>query len=539
MDAANMFVRLMDEKQNHSVAIVVTLGLLLSLTTAGCSVLDSGASLPTIAFTGFDQSTYRSQDADRDYTPAANRRLSFDEMLSSSRQDTAESSVVNQPSLSGSSNQDSTVITFGHSTRRMPAVPSANEVETQSEEKPALRMDVDAIRRIMNSQSSNDMSEGRVLSDIPAELSAKVVTQQSPQTGEPENATTHQETSSNPADSFSTVSASSELTEPAPDVESPPATDVQAEPTMLGRLKELYDPVEENSREFLRRPFQRIPSPWSLLKEREQPQVSQQSDTSTSPMTAAVDQPAPEQPANPSGQLLAQVIEQTEHQLANWPRQPNGQPQDPVTYQKRQMDLRMLYLMIDKPASAMSAIENLPPTEQEFWQELMLGISQFRSRSINTDPEQHRAGTVSQIRAAVRHLQQTAMLSIRRMEFCSRINSFGSVENFPTNDFDPGQPVLVYVEVDNFGMEIDRDGKYRTAFSARLDFYLDGTSQPVESIDVVNIDDTSTSLRNDFYHSFELTIPSHFATGRYQLRLSLRDHVSHRESSSSIEFQVR
>jgi hypothetical protein len=153
--------------------------------------------------------------------------------------------------------------------------------------------------------------------------------------------------------------------------------------------------------------------------------------------------------------------------------------------------------------------------------------------------DQRHAGTVSQIRSAVRHLQQVSTLVLRRMEFCSRINSFGSVEEFPTNDFDPGQPVLLYVEVDNFGSEITVDGGYRTSFSAVLEFYHDDSDEPTESIVLKNIEDSSSSMRSDYFHSFELTIPSHFATGRYRLQLRLRDQISQRETDGVVEFQVR
>ena len=520
---------------------LAALSVLSLVMTTGCGVLDSGANLPTIAFTRFDQSTYRSQDDSRDLTPAANRRLSFDEMLNSTESSTLPeaSPRVEAPAVFGNSDQNISPA-FGHSTGHV-SVPAGSG--SQQSNKPPVRFSADAIRRIMNQQSSNDMSEGRVLSDVPVELNTRIISEPNNQPTQDPRSTRNEsnipDISEASVDStVKSVSSSSELTEPVQDVESPPAV-VPSEPTMLGRLKELYDPVEENSREFLRRPFQRIPSPWSLLREREQEESAQQVAEPELPVTASVEESAVEIPADTVRQMLSELIIQTEQQLSEWPRQFNGQPENPDGYRRRQMDLRMLYLMMDKPASAMAAIDSLPASEQEFWQELMLGISQFRSPSLEVEVEQHRAGTVSQIRAAVRHLQQSSMLTIRRMEFCSRINSFGSVENFPTNDFDPGQPVLMYVEIDNFGTEIGRDGNYRTAFSAKLEFYHDGSDEPIESIDVPGIDDSSSSLRNDFFHSFELTIPSHFATGRYQLRLKLRDQISQRDASSTVEFQVR
>ncbi|MCA9018458.1 MAG: hypothetical protein KDA77_24265, partial [Planctomycetaceae bacterium] len=122
--------------------------------------------------------------------------------------------------------------------------------------------------------------------------------------------------------------------------------------------------------------------------------------------------------------------------------------------------------------------------------------------------------------------------------FCSRIQSFGTFETFPTTDFNSGQPVLVYAEIDNFRTERSKEGTYDSRFSAQIDILRNDDPGPVESIPVEGIIDQSTSPRTDYYHSYELTIPQ-LAPGRYTLQLTVRDEIARQEATSILPFHVR
>ena len=169
----------------------------------------------------------------------------------------------------------------------------------------------------------------------------------------------------------------------------------------------------------------------------------------------------------------------------------------------------------------------------------MLAVAQYRDQSLTVSEQERITGTVGQLLSAVQHLRPLTALSIQRFEICSQINSFGRIETFPSNDFDPGQPILLYVELDNFGTDRTESGTYRTSMDAELTIFEDDNSEAIETIELPEISDEATSERRDYFQSFELNLPSHLATGRYSIRLRLRDRVTARLAEDTIDFQVR
>ncbi len=315
---------------------------------------------------------------------------------------------------------------------------------------------------------------------------------------------------------------------------------VQPEPSMLERLKEFYGPDGESSaRQILRRNLQKIPSPFSVFRERDRvpalvtPELppSMDPEDEVPPPVATTNQ-------SESNLLVARLIETVNLELQSWPQQLNGSPQNSSAFQRRQQDLQLLYLIANQPNAAIASLNALPPGEQAFWQELMLAMAQYRTDEDN-DRDTRLSLTAQQLRSAARHLSVFADLEMKRLDICSRIDSFGRVESFPSNDFSPGDPILLYAEIDNFSAEVTDNGTYRTNFDAQLQILHDNDSEPIETIELSDISDEATSQRTDYFQSFELTIPSHLATGRYRIRVRLRDLVSRKTAEGLVEFQVR
>ena len=315
---------------------------------------------------------------------------------------------------------------------------------------------------------------------------------------------------------------------------------VQPEPSMLERVKEFYGPDGESSaRKILRRNLQNIPSPFSVFRERDRvpalvtPELppSMDPEDEVPPPVATTNQ-------SESNLLVARLIETVNLELQSWPQQLNGSPQNSSAFQRRQQDLQLLYLIANQPNAAIASLNALPPGEQAFWQELMLAMAQYRTDEDN-DRDTRLSLTAQQLRSAARHLSVFADLEMKRLDICSRIDSFGRVESFPSNDFSPGDPILLYAEIDNFSAEVTDNGTYRTNFDAQLQILHDNDSEPIETIELSDISDEATSQRTDYFQSFELTIPSHLATGRYRIRVRLRDRVSRKTAEGLVEFQVR
>lgn len=313
------------------------------------------------------------------------------------------------------------------------------------------------------------------------------------------------------------------------------------EPTMFDRLRELYTPRrEETPTEVLRKQFRRLQTPWGMLREKE-PVLPQLPDQSLQiPSADSVTAMIPDEPAEqmPPGTAVQPLIDELEAELKAWRRDADGMPEDTVQWRKRQTDLRLLYLIAERSGDAASAIEMLPSAEQEFWQALMLAMTYYRTSDPDQDRADQLAQTADQLRTAARYAASMSPLKIRRLAFCSAINSFGNIDLFPTADFSPGQPVLIYAEVQNFRSTLTPGGTWHSEFAAVIDICRNDEMDPIESIRVSEIVDESTSRRTDYFQGYELTIPQ-LARGHYKMRISLRDRLSQQQTTASLGFNIR
>ena len=319
--------------------------------------------------------------------------------------------------------------------------------------------------------------------------------------------------------------------------------------SMLTRLKGLYDPSEDGvARRIWNRQMPRLPNPWSVFRDREEP---------TAPTTIEDNQFVEVEPTDfnipievapsldsadtqaESSSLLNQLVTEYEVRLANWPKTPAERIKNPAQYQRHQQELRLLYLLQDRPEDAVSAVELLESAQQQYFQSLVMSLAEYRNAQSSDSPSAHYTGSVHQLRAAVQALSPLADLRIRRFEICSRINSYGRIETFPSNDFDPGRPLLLYVELENFGTQLTATGRYLSSFDSTLQIVEKDKGLVKETIRLTNITDEATSARTDYFQSYDLTLPSHLMTGEYDIRIKIRDKLSGKTTEKSVTFQVR
>lgn len=321
--------------------------------------------------------------------------------------------------------------------------------------------------------------------------------------------------------------------------------------SMLGRLKGLYDPNEDGvaSRIWLPQ-IPKLPNPWSVFRDREKRTAAtaaeanrfaevereqQNSQAATTPLIT----PVPAVVASEASSLLSQLVIEYETRLAHWPKTPAERLENPDQFRRLQQELRLLYLIQDRPEDAASAVDSLSPGEQEFFQSLVLSLAEYRKAQASDSPSVHYTGAVHQLRAAVQALSPLADLRIRRLEICSRIHSYGRIDTFPSNDFDPGRPLLLYVEMENFGSQLTPSGRYLASFDATLQIVEKNNGVVKETIRLTDITDEATSARTDYFQSYDLTLPSHLMTGEYEIRLKIRDKLSTKTTEKSVGFQVR
>lgn len=408
----------------------------------------------------------------------------------------------------------------------------------------ANRLSADAIRSLINQQSRNDMSEGAVLADQKPEWAvenSQVDSTEPTQSDQPKDAAAVGQLSV--PDSNVTQQADSPTREAAsnlpPDaIESDESASVTtgSEPSMLDRLRGMYALPDSQSL----RPRWKLPSPFNVFREKENAaDIPTTTAEAVSPLLPdEVSSAVPEDVRSERQKQLEMLIDLWQSELQAL-QQTGGRAAEREEWIRRQQDLRLLQLLAADSDSALASISGLPAGEQEFWQELMLALAQYRDADGQMSRRERLTQTVGQLRSAVKHVIPETRLLIKRIDLCSEIYSFGRIEPFPSHTFDPGAPVLLYVEVDNFSTRTTADGSYETDFAAQLGFYAEGDPEAIESTDVNSITDTATSERFDYYQTFELTIPAHLKAGRYEIRLKLADQHSRRTVDAVVPFQVR
>ena len=322
---------------------------------------------------------------------------------------------------------------------------------------------------------------------------------------------------------------------------------IPKEQTVFDRLRGFYTPRrDETALERGRRANRRWTDPFGLMRERE-PEVVDSPLGATSPVPSNPEMTSPvttdlDATASPDEitSLFEPLIAKVENDLSEWPRHSNGKPQNEVAWLQQQTDLRLLYLMAGRSAESMRAIESLPEKEQEFWQTMMLAMEAYRGSDDSASRTEQLTETLDYVRTASRQLQPLSMMKIRRMNFCNRIEGFGSFNVFPSSDFNAGQPLLLYAEIENYKSALTDDGQYRSEFAAMIEFIREGETEPIASrtIRLPEIEDLCAAERTDYFQSYELTIPS-LSPGRYTLRLRVRDQLSLQTATSDLPFDIR
>lgn len=207
---------------------------------------------------------------------------------------------------------------------------------------------------------------------------------------------------------------------------------------------------------------------------------------------------------------------------------------------RKQVALRMMYLISNEPQLAQQAIKGVSHHEQEFWTALFWGLSEYLDEHEAATPAERATQTIAQLRSAAYHLQQTAGLTARHLAFCERINSFGNYERFDRDEFNPGQSVLLYCEIRNFHSEPTDAGDYRTSIKSTVELLRGGTEGKLidRSIHPVT-EDRCRSLRTDYYHSYRIDLPMHLSPGLHILKLTLQDQISGKMTTQTIGFTIK
>jgi hypothetical protein len=128
-------------------------------------------------------------------------------------------------------------------------------------------------------------------------------------------------------------------------------------------------------------------------------------------------------------------------------------------------------------------------------------------------------------------------LGVCNLAFCTEVRSFGAVRKIDKCEFDPGQEVLLYAEVENFASTPTSKGHHTSLKSSYQ--ILDADGRQVAGNGFAVADDYCANPRHDFFLAYHLHLPSQLQLGKHVLAISIEDLQSHRTGQATVEFDVK
>jgi hypothetical protein len=198
--------------------------------------------------------------------------------------------------------------------------------------------------------------------------------------------------------------------------------------------------------------------------------------------------------------------------------------------------LRMLYLMAGRRDEAVQPIPGIPAVQQDFWSHEFAGLATYLDTDQIPEANRRAADASKALHDAAAQLDELAALQVRNSTFCSEVTSYGVYEPFATCEFQAGQELLLYAELENFKSEQTERG-YHTALKAAYQL-LDEQGQRVDAKDFALTEEYCRNSRRDFFVRYFVWLPKGIEPGAYKLQLSVEDTLSQKLGEATIEFKV-
>lgn len=211
-------------------------------------------------------------------------------------------------------------------------------------------------------------------------------------------------------------------------------------------------------------------------------------------------------------------------------------PTAPVGYQKLVM-LRTLYALTERVDEAAEPVDGLEIAEQQFLQNQMLALAAVATPDSSPVRSRRYVQGLPHLRQAVSHLAAaTGSLELQNLQFCTDVQDFGIVKPFESNRFKPGQEVLLYCEIENFGAE-QNSGGFETHFQGTYELF-NGAGERVFHQVLPGDQQTCNRLRRDYFIAYHMYLPQRLAAGEHRLRLTIEDLKGKKYGQADVEFEV-
>ncbi len=202
----------------------------------------------------------------------------------------------------------------------------------------------------------------------------------------------------------------------------------------------------------------------------------------------------------------------------------------------RHAGLRLLYVVDGRRDAALKPIVGIPPTQQDFWSKELFALTTYLDSDRNADENRRAAAASIPLREAAAKLGELATLSVRNLAFCNEVSSYGVFKKFPKYEFQAGQEVLLYAEVENF-KTLQNEKGFHTALKSSYEI-LDSHGARVDQKEFEITAEDCQNARRDYFIRYFVWMPKRIYGGSYTLQLTIEDTHSQKIGQSSIDFTI-
>ncbi|MEL6898230.1 MAG: hypothetical protein AAFP90_19195, partial [Planctomycetota bacterium] len=182
--------------------------------------------------------------------------------------------------------------------------------------------------------------------------------------------------------------------------------------------------------------------------------------------------------------------------------------------------------------------DSMPPRQADYLRSQLLTLWTLTNPDGPPVPEQRINTALPRLRDATRHMGGAAsQLQLGALQFCKQIMGFGNIQRFARDEFQPGQEVIVYCEVDNVVSVKDKN-VFRTHLKGTYDI-INGDGRTLMSLPLPEDIQELRSRVRDRFVGYLIPLPNDLKSGTYRLRITLEDMLGKKYGQSVNRFRVR
>jgi hypothetical protein len=200
--------------------------------------------------------------------------------------------------------------------------------------------------------------------------------------------------------------------------------------------------------------------------------------------------------------------------------------------------LRLIQLLAGQREQALQPIPAFEAAAEEFWFQQLYGLETWLDTERTPDTRSRVIQTKHSLSEAVNRLSELAPLEVRRLTLCSRIDSYGCIQEYSQeHQFSPGDELLLYAEIENVTWESTPKG-YRSSLRSSY-LIVDSRRHQVAQRSFAETQEYCQQPRRDFFFGGKLLLPVNIQPGKHTLQLTVEDGQSGKFGQATVELTVQ